>query len=93
MGPIPFYYMILVFDDQHNMWTNVFASVCVCSSQDANYWCTKELRRSTLQKIHYTVILKTFINAKSPTHQEVEVGCKATNKSEVGKVETKGWLN
>jgi hypothetical protein len=25
----------LVFDDQHNLWTNVFASVCICSSQDA----------------------------------------------------------
>jgi hypothetical protein len=24
-----------VFDDQHNMWTNVFASVHVCSSQNA----------------------------------------------------------
>jgi hypothetical protein len=24
-----------VFDDQHNMWTNEFASVYVCSSQDA----------------------------------------------------------
>jgi hypothetical protein len=27
--------MILVFDDQHNLWTNVFAGICVCSSQDA----------------------------------------------------------
>jgi hypothetical protein len=26
---------ILVFDDQHNRWTNMFASVCVYSSQDA----------------------------------------------------------
>jgi hypothetical protein len=24
-----------VFDDQHNLWTKVFASVYVCSSQDA----------------------------------------------------------
>jgi hypothetical protein len=24
----------LVFDDQHNMWTNVFASIYVYSSQD-----------------------------------------------------------
>jgi hypothetical protein len=23
-----------VFDDQHNLWTNAFASVCVYSSQD-----------------------------------------------------------
>jgi hypothetical protein len=34
-------------------------------------------------------MLKNFIHAKIPTHQEVEVGCKATNKSEVTKVETK----
>jgi hypothetical protein len=26
---------ILVFDDQHNLWTNAFASVCIYSSQDA----------------------------------------------------------
>jgi hypothetical protein len=26
---------VLVFDEQHNLWTNVFASVYVCSSQDA----------------------------------------------------------
>jgi hypothetical protein len=24
-----------VFDDQHNLWTNMFASICVYSSQDA----------------------------------------------------------
>jgi hypothetical protein len=24
-----------VFDDEHNMWTNAFATVYVCSSQDA----------------------------------------------------------
>jgi hypothetical protein len=34
-GPGPFHKMILVFDDQHNLWTNVFVSVSVCSSQDA----------------------------------------------------------
>jgi hypothetical protein len=26
--------MILVFDDQHNLWTNASASVCIYSSQD-----------------------------------------------------------
>jgi hypothetical protein len=26
---------IFVFDDRHNLWTNVFASICICSSQDA----------------------------------------------------------
>jgi hypothetical protein len=34
-GPDPFVLMTLVFDDQHNLCTNVFASVCVYSSQDA----------------------------------------------------------
>jgi hypothetical protein len=35
MDPDPFDQMILVFDDQHNLWTNMFASVCIYSSQDA----------------------------------------------------------
>jgi hypothetical protein len=26
-----------MFDNQYNMWTDVFASVCVCTSHDANY--------------------------------------------------------
>jgi hypothetical protein len=25
---------ILVFDDQHNLWTNKFANVCIYSSED-----------------------------------------------------------
>jgi hypothetical protein len=32
------------------MWTNVFASVCVCSSQDAKVTWTKTLRKATPQK-------------------------------------------
>jgi hypothetical protein len=39
-----------VFDDQHNMWTNVFASVYVCSSQDVKVTWTKEMRKATPQK-------------------------------------------
>jgi hypothetical protein len=39
-----------VFDDQHNLWTNVFSSVCVCSSQDAKVTWTKALRKTTPQK-------------------------------------------
>jgi hypothetical protein len=39
-----------VFDDQHNLWTNVFASVCVCSSQDAKVTWTKALRKSNTSK-------------------------------------------
>jgi hypothetical protein len=33
-----------VFDDQHNLWTNVFASVCVCSSQGCKEDWTEALR-------------------------------------------------
>jgi hypothetical protein len=29
-----FAYVILVFDDQHNLWTNIFASVYYYSSKD-----------------------------------------------------------
>jgi hypothetical protein len=39
-----------MFDDQHNLWTNKFSSVCVCSSQDARLTWTKELRKATPQK-------------------------------------------
>jgi hypothetical protein len=38
-----------MFDDQHNMWTNVFASVYDCSSQDAKVTWTKALRKATPQ--------------------------------------------
>jgi hypothetical protein len=40
----------LVFDDQYNLWTNVFASVYVCSSQDAKVTWTKTMRKATPQK-------------------------------------------
>jgi hypothetical protein len=33
-----------VFGDQHNLWTNMFSSVYVCSSQNAKWTWTKELR-------------------------------------------------
>jgi hypothetical protein len=39
-----------VFDDQHNLWTNVFASIYVCSSQDAKVTWTKAMRKATPQK-------------------------------------------
>jgi hypothetical protein len=39
-----------VFDDQHKLWTNVFASVCVCSSHDAEVTWTKALRKSNTSK-------------------------------------------
>jgi hypothetical protein len=37
--------MILLIDDQQNLWTNVFASVCICSSQDAKVTWTKALSK------------------------------------------------
>jgi hypothetical protein len=37
----------LVFDCQHNMWTNIFATVCVCSSHDVKMTRTKALRSNT----------------------------------------------
>jgi hypothetical protein len=40
----------LVFDDQHSLWTNVFASVYVCSSRDAKVTWTKAMRKATPQK-------------------------------------------
>jgi hypothetical protein len=39
-----------VFDDQQNLWTNVFASVCAYSLHDAKVTWTKALRKSTPQK-------------------------------------------
>jgi hypothetical protein len=42
-----------VFDDQHNLWTNVLASVCVCSSPDAKVIWTKVIRKATPQKKYY----------------------------------------
>jgi hypothetical protein len=39
-----------VFDDQHNLWTNVFGSVYVCSSQDAKVTWTKAMRKAMPQK-------------------------------------------
>jgi hypothetical protein len=50
MDPRSFGQRILVFDDQHNMCTNVFASVYVCSSQDAKVTWTKALRKAIPQK-------------------------------------------
>jgi hypothetical protein len=39
-----------VFDDQHNLWTNAFASVYICSSQYAKVTWTKAMRKATCQK-------------------------------------------
>jgi hypothetical protein len=45
--------LILVFDDQHSPWINVFVSVSVCSSQDAKVTWTKALRKQHLKIRHY----------------------------------------
>jgi hypothetical protein len=45
--------MILVVDDQHNLWINVFASVCICSSHDAKVTWTKALSKQHLKRRHY----------------------------------------
>jgi hypothetical protein len=39
-----------VFDDQQNMWTNVFASVYAYGSHDAKVTWIKALRKATPQK-------------------------------------------
>jgi hypothetical protein len=50
--------MILVVDDQHDLWTNVFASVCICSSQDAKVTWTKALRKQHLKEDFMKTISK-----------------------------------
>jgi hypothetical protein len=45
--------MILVFDDQHNLWTKVFDSVCIYSSHDAKRTWTKALRKKHHKRRHY----------------------------------------
>jgi hypothetical protein len=39
-----------VFDDQHNLWTNEFASVYVCSYRMLKVTWTKALRKATPKK-------------------------------------------
>ena len=58
---------VLVFDDQHNMWTNVFASVYNCSSRDAKVTWTKALRKATPQK-------KTLSSKVQETKKSVATG-------------------
>jgi hypothetical protein len=63
--------MILVFDDQHNLWTNVFASVYVFSSLDAKVTWTKALRKQHLKRRHYEDHKWRSISIKqSPRHEE-----------------------
>jgi hypothetical protein len=52
-----------VFDDQHSLWTNAFASVYVCSSHDAKVTWTKAIR-----KVSGTIIRGTL---KTPNSQLV----------------------
>jgi hypothetical protein len=52
--------MILVFDDQHNLWTHAFARFCVCSSQDAKVTWTKALRKQHRKRRHYEVKINKY---------------------------------
>jgi hypothetical protein len=45
--------LVLVFDDQHNLLPNLFASVYVFSSHDAKVTWTKALRKQHLKRRHY----------------------------------------
>jgi hypothetical protein len=51
---------ILMFDYQHNLWTNMFASVCVCSSQD--------VKRTRLRHCDEDITMSTTTPA-APPHQ------------------------
>jgi hypothetical protein len=63
--------MILVFDDQHNLWTSVFANVCICSSNDAKVTWTKTLRKQHLKRRHYEDHKRRSTSIKqSPRHEE-----------------------
>jgi hypothetical protein len=42
--------MILVFDDQNNLWTDVFSSIYVYSSQYVKWFWTKALRELHLKE-------------------------------------------
>jgi hypothetical protein len=53
------------------MWTNVFASVCICSSQDAKVTWTKALRKQHLKRRHYEDHKWRSTSIKqSPRHEE-----------------------
>jgi hypothetical protein len=62
-----------VFDDQHNMWTNVFASVYDCSSHDAKVTWTKALRKATPQKktLRKSQVKNNKYQAKSKKQRKV----------------------
>jgi hypothetical protein len=42
-----------VFNEQHNLLTNIFASVCICSLQDVKVIWTKALKKQHLKRRHY----------------------------------------
>jgi hypothetical protein len=52
------------------LWTNVFASVYICSSQDAKVTWTKALRKQHLKRIHYEDIREDQSIKQSPRHEE-----------------------
>jgi hypothetical protein len=50
MDLMPFVWAILVFDDQHNRWTNVFQVFVFYSSRNANVFWTRVLRMQHLNE-------------------------------------------
>jgi hypothetical protein len=65
--------MIFVFDDQHNLWTNVFASVCICSSNDAKMTRTEALRKKHLKRRHYEDYKRRSTSIKQSTRHEENI--------------------
>jgi hypothetical protein len=62
----PFDYVILVFDDQRNIWTNVFANVYVYSPHDAKWLWT-----AALMKQHFKEDIRRLMK-DLPTSSEVQ---------------------
>jgi hypothetical protein len=61
-----------VFDDQHNLWINVFASVCVCSSQDAKVtWKGIEKRNTSKEDIMKITTEDQEVSSKSKKRRQV----------------------
>jgi hypothetical protein len=81
----PFVYVILVLDDKHNLWTNVFASVYVFSLHDAKWTWTETLRKQHLKEDTRRLIEDLQVSSICPRHkirraqkwrlENEEVGC------------------
>jgi hypothetical protein len=87
IGPFDYVFWCLMINII--LWTSVY----VYSSQDTKWFWTKAMRRSALQRRHYKVILKTFVHAKSPIHQEVQSGMQSHKKVTLPKMRQRhDWI-